>query len=60
MCNKLFTEEDKNIRYHDHITEKCRDSAHSNCNINLRSTIKVPEIFHNLKRLWYLFDNAIN
>ena len=49
ICNKLFTNEDKKITDHDHITGKYRGSAYSNCNINLRLTKKVPVIFHNLR-----------
>ena len=49
ICNKLFTEEDKKVRDHDHITGKYRDSAHSNCNINLKLTKKFPVTFHNLR-----------
>ena len=48
ICNKLFTEDDKKLRDHGHITEKYRGSAHSNCNINLRLTKKFPVIFHSL------------
>ena len=48
ICNKLFTEEDKKERDRDHITGKYRGSVHSNCNINLKLTKKVPAIFHNL------------
>ena len=46
---KLFTKEDQNGRDHDHITGKYRGYAHSNCNINLKLTKKVPAIFHNLR-----------
>ena len=49
ICNKLFTEEDKNVRNHDHKTKMHGDSAHSSCNINLGLTKKVPVIFHNLR-----------
>ena len=28
ICNKLFTDEDKKVRDHDHITGKYRGSAH--------------------------------
>ena len=45
ICNKLFAEEDKKVRDHDHITGKYRGPAHSSCNINL----KAPAIFHNLR-----------
>ena len=49
ICNKSFTEEDKKVRDHDHITGKYTVSAHSNCNVNLRLTKKVPVIFRNLR-----------
>ena len=45
ICNKLFTEEGKKVRDHDHITGRYRGSAHS----NLKLTKKVPVIFHNLR-----------
>ena len=38
--NKLFTDEDKKVRDHDHITGKYKGSAHLNCNINLELTKK--------------------
>ena len=49
MCNKLFTDEDKKVRDHDHITEKYRGCAHSDSNINLKLNRKVSVIFHNLR-----------
>ena len=49
ISKKLFTEEDKEVSDHDHITGKYRGSAHSNCNINLKLTKKVPVILHNLR-----------
>ena len=49
ICNKLFTEEDKKVRGHDHIIGTYRGSTHSNCNIILKLTEKVPLIFHNLR-----------
>ena len=49
ISNKLFTEEDKEVSDHDHITGKYRGSAHSYCNINLKLTKKVPVILHNLR-----------
>ena len=49
ICKKLFTDEDKKVRDHDHITGKYRDSAHPNCNINLKLNKKVPAIFRNLR-----------
>ena len=47
--NKLFTEEDKRVRDHDHITGKHRGSAHSNYNFNPKLNKKVPVKFNNLK-----------
>ena len=37
------------IRDHHPITGKYRGSAHSDCNINLKLTKKVPVVFHNLR-----------
>ena len=48
-CNKLFLAGDNKVRDHDHVTGKYRDSAHWNCNINLKLTNKISVIFHNLK-----------
>ena len=48
ICYKLFAADDK-VRDHDHVTGKYRDSAHWSCNINLKLTIKIPVMFHNLK-----------
>ena len=38
ICNKLFINEDKKVRDHDHTTEKYRGSAYPDCNINLKLT----------------------
>ena len=49
ICNKLFTDEDKKVRDHKHVTGKYRGSADSDCDINLKLTKTVPVIFHNLR-----------
>ena len=33
ICKKEFTEADRRVRDHDHLTEKFRGAAHSNCNL---------------------------
>ena len=55
ICNKLFTDNDKKVRDHDHITENYRGSAHSNCDINLKLNKIVPVIFHNFRG----YDNPL-
>ena len=49
ICDKLFTEEEKAVRDHNHFIGKIRSSAHQSCNINLRLTEKAPTIFQNLR-----------
>ena len=49
ICDKLFDVEDDKVRDHCHITGKYRDTAHWNCNVNLKLSKKVPVIFHNLR-----------
>ena len=47
-CDKLFDVEDDKVRDHCHITGRYRGAAHWSCNINLKSTKKIPIMFHNL------------
>ena len=49
ICDKLFDVGNDKVRDHFHVTGKCRDSAHWNCNINLKLSKKIPVIFHNLR-----------
>ena len=37
ICDGLFVEGDSEIRDHDHMTGKCKGSAHWNCNIKILS-----------------------
>ena len=37
------------MRDHDHLTGKFRGAAHSNCNLNLKQSFKIPIFFHNLR-----------
>ena len=49
ICKKDFSEEDKRVRDHCHVTGKYRGAAHNKCNRNFRLTQKIPVIFHNLR-----------
>ena len=49
ICEKLIDNDDEKVRDHCHVTGKLRGAAHSNCNINLQLTKKVPIIFRNLR-----------
>ena len=49
ICKKGFSEEDKRVRDHCHVTGKYRGAAHNECNRNFRLTHKIPVIFHNLR-----------
>ena len=64
ICSKLNEKSDDKVRDHCHISGKYRGvnysvskyrggkyrgAAHRSCNINLKTTKKVPVIFHNLK-----------
>ena len=48
ICDKLFDVGD--VRDHCHITGKYRGATHWSCNIILKSSKKIPVIFHNLRR----------
>ena len=49
ICNKKYIDKDIIVTYHCHITEKCRGSAHQDCNLNFQLTDKIPVVFHNLR-----------
>jgi len=51
ICEKKYTDKDKRVRDHCHITGKYRGSAHQDCNLKLKiepDKIKILVIFHNL------------
>ena len=48
ICNKEYNNEDVPVRDHCHVTGKYRGSAHTDCNLSYRLTIKIYVIFHNL------------
>ena len=45
ICDNVYVKGDD----HCHITERCRGSAHRDCNINVKSDKKIPVTFRNLK-----------
>ena len=47
ICDNDYIDNDD----HCHITGKQRDSAHRDCNINLKLDHKIPVVFHNLEKL---------
>jgi len=36
------------VRDHYHLTDRYRDSAYSNCNLNYKNSFYIPIVFHNL------------
>ena len=49
ICDNDYVDNDVKAREYCHITGKYRDSAHGDCNINLKLSHKIPVVFHNLK-----------
>ena len=49
ICNNTYIHGDVKVRDHCHITGKCGDSAHRDCNINVKLNQKISIKFHNLK-----------
>jgi hypothetical protein len=47
FCKKAFTETNIKVRDHCHITGKFRGAAHQSCNLNVRTSLKIPVFFHN-------------
>ena len=49
ICDNDYIDTDVKVRDHCHIFGKYRDSAHRDCNINLKLNLKIRIVFHNLK-----------
>ena len=49
ICNGKFSEDDKRVLDHCHVTGKFRGAAHNSCNLNFKLTGKIPVVFHNLR-----------
>ena len=50
ICENNYIDNDVKARDHCHITGKYTDSAHKDCNINVKLNHKIPVMFHNLKK----------
>ena len=52
ICRRPFTRINgrlDKVKDHDHITGKFRGAVHNSCNMQLRSTYKIPVILHNFR-----------
>ena len=49
LCDGPFTEDNKKVRDHCHVSGKYRGAAHDKCNLQLKLSSEIPVIFHNLK-----------
>ena len=49
VCKEGFSEENKKVRDHCHITNKYRGAACNKCNLKLKVPSTIPVIFHNLR-----------
>jgi hypothetical protein len=47
FCKKEFSEVDIKVRDHCHITGEFRGATHQSCNLNVRTSLKIPVFFHN-------------
>ncbi len=47
FCKVEFTDEDIKVRDHCHVTGKFRGAAHKSCNLQVRTSLKIPVFFHN-------------
>ena len=60
ICDNDYIDGDVKVRYHCHITGKYRDSAHRDCNINVKLNRKISVVFHNLKNYdWHLIMHKL-
>ena len=48
ICQRPFTYKNFKVKHHNHFTGKYHSSICSECNIQIKDTIKIPVFFHNL------------
>ena len=53
ICDNDHIDNDVKVRDHCRITGKYRDSAHRDCNINVKLNHEISVVFQNLKKLWF-------
>ena len=49
ICDGIFTDDNRKVRDHCHVSGKYRGAAHNICNLQLRLSPEIPIYFHNLK-----------
>ena len=49
ICDGEFTDDNKKVRDHCHVSGKYRGAAHDKCNLKLTLSSRIPVVFHNLK-----------
>ena len=48
LCSCKYSNENKKVRHHNHNTGQYHSAICSNCNIQIKDTVKIPVFFHNL------------
>ncbi|KAJ8953851.1 hypothetical protein NQ318_006702 [Aromia moschata] len=48
ICEEEFTDKDKIVRDHCHLTGNFRGFAHNKCNLNYKNSFVIPVVFHNM------------
>ena len=49
VCSNPFTDRNKKVRDHCHVSGKYRGAACNECNLQMKLTHKIPVVFHNLR-----------
>ena len=59
ICGNDYVHNDVKVRNHCHITEKYRDAAHRDFNINVKLNQKIPVKFHSPNFKFHLIIHSI-
>ena len=49
LCGGKFTDDNKKVRDHNHVSGFYRGAAHDKCNLEFKVSNRIPILFHNLK-----------